>query len=144
MSDEYPVTINGKSYIFLPAVCVTADVCLQRECFLGVNLAIEGEGWGTGGPGISLDTYDRDLDRRVGTAYGCEFIRLVLTAFGVQSFREVTRRPVDVLYSKAGTCGNAMIGFRCRKMHGGSGEWMVFSEVIDPATGKPNRALAEM
>lgn len=133
--ESYPVTILGKDYIFLPAVCSRADVGFQREgLFLGVTLSIEGEGWGTCAPGITLDTYDSIFSRRVGTAYGCEFIMQVLTALGVDNFRDVSRRPVDVLYDGKHPLGQTMKGFRCRKMYGGSGEWLVWSEIIDPST----------
>lgn len=124
--------IGGEDFYYVPAVCKSATVGMQRECFLVVDMSIEGDGWGTGGPGICLDTYDDSKKKRIGTAYGCEFIRNVLEAMGVDSYDAIVNRPIDVIYSEPNAWGLAMKGFRCRKMHGGSGKWMVFANVLDP------------
>lgn len=138
MDDGVKVDINGATFYFVPAVCKNATVSLERDgCFLGVSMNIEGDGWGTGGPGICLDTYDKELGRRVGTAYGAEFIRNVLERMGVDSYRDINNRPVDILYATPNPWGETWKGFRCRKMHGGDGKWMVFADVIDPTTGMP-------
>lgn len=134
MDDSVKVEVNGKTYYYIPAVCVSADVEFQRECFLGVSMMIEGDGWGTAGPGFALCSPGKP--DRIGTAYGCQFIMDVLRALGVNGYSDVKRRPIDVLYDTPSALGTTWKGFRCRKMHGGSGKWVVFKDVIDPTTGK--------
>lgn len=42
--------------------------------------------------GITLDDYDKVKEKRVGTAYGCEIIRLILLEFGVNDFSELKNK----------------------------------------------------
>lgn len=54
-------------------------------------------GSGQGTPGHSLDTYDPQLKRRVGTAAGCDYIMRVISAFGVDSWEKIKGRTILVL-----------------------------------------------
>ncbi len=47
--------------------------------------------------GLSLDTWNEDLKRRVGTAYGCEMIRQLLLFFGVNNLNEAKGQIVYVV-----------------------------------------------
>lgn len=47
--------------------------------------------------GYGLDRYDAELKRRVGTAYGCEFIARVIRACGVTKWEDVAGRTIYVL-----------------------------------------------
>ena len=47
------------------------------------------EGCCQGIGGIVLDSYDKAKGMRVGTAYGCEMIRRILTALNVNDFSEM-------------------------------------------------------
>lgn len=55
------------------------------------------EGCSQGVGGLCLDTYDKELERRVGTAYGCEVIRQLLLFFGVNNLHEAEGQLVYVL-----------------------------------------------
>ena len=55
------------------------------------------EGTSQGIGGIALDSYDESRKNRVGTAYGCEVIRRLLLALGVNDFSEMKGRHVWVL-----------------------------------------------
>jgi len=54
------------------------------------------EGCSQGIGGIALDTYDRDKKERVGTAYGCEMIRRILTALNVDDFSDMKGKQIWV------------------------------------------------
>lgn len=47
--------------------------------------------------GYGLDRYDAEQKRRVGTAYGCEFIARVIRACGVAKWEDVAGRTIYVL-----------------------------------------------
>jgi len=47
--------------------------------------------------GFALDSYDKQRQERVGTAYGCEMIRKILTEFGVNDFSEIAHKHIWVL-----------------------------------------------
>jgi len=55
------------------------------------------EGCSQGVGGIVLDTYDKNKECRVGTAYGCEVIRQLLLALDVNDFSEMKGKHVWVL-----------------------------------------------
>ena len=47
--------------------------------------------------GIALDKYDKEKERRVGTAYGCELIRRVLVELNVNDFSEMKDKVIWVI-----------------------------------------------
>ena len=55
------------------------------------------EGMSQGVGGICLDEWDKERDSRVGTAYGCEMIRLLLIELGVNDFSEMKGKTIWVL-----------------------------------------------
>ena len=54
------------------------------------------DGFSQGIGGIALDTYNNELDTRVGTAYGCEMIRQILLALDVNDFSEMKGKYIKV------------------------------------------------
>lgn len=61
-------------------------------CFVFVKFDGAGAGFG----GYAMDTYDKALDRRVGTAYGMEFIARILSVVGVEKWEDLKGKPVRV------------------------------------------------
>ncbi len=55
------------------------------------------EGCSQGIGGIALDQYDKEKDTRIGTAFGCEVIRRLLVAFGVNDLSEMQGRTIWIL-----------------------------------------------
>ena len=55
------------------------------------------EGCSQGIGGFCLDTYDKKLDSRVGTAAGCEIIRLLLLTLKVNDFSEMKGKYIWVI-----------------------------------------------
>jgi len=54
-------------------------------CYLHLN----GEGWGSAFGGYALDEYQPAAKRRVGTAYGMEFIGAILRTLEVDSWEQL-------------------------------------------------------
>lgn len=52
--------------------------------------------------GLSLDQWDEEKERRVGTAYGCEMIIQMLKLFNVDSFEKMKDKLVYVLGEGSG------------------------------------------
>lgn len=46
--------------------------------------------------GYSLDTYNKELDKRIGTAYGLEFIINILETVGVDKWEELKGKSIRV------------------------------------------------
>lgn len=65
---------------------------------LFVDLDFGGSGQSFGG--ISLDSYDEDLKRRVGHAIGTDFILQMLSLFQVSSLDKIKGKPVYALKEK--------------------------------------------
>lgn len=73
-------------------------------------LTLEGDGWGVGFGGRVLDTYNKTLKRRVGTAYGLEQIGAILRTVGVSNWEQLkgqyVRCKTDGLGSKVSRLGH--------------------------------------
>ncbi len=67
-----------------------------------------GKSGGQGAGGMSLDTYDKVKERRVGHALGSEFILRTLRAFGVSKWEDLQGRTVFALIDK----NNRVAGFQ--------------------------------
>ena len=60
-----------------------------------INVSYE-YGLNQGIGGITLDTYNEEKKRRIGTAYGCEFIRQLLLCLDVNDFSEMKGKVIWV------------------------------------------------
>ena len=75
-----------------------ATLQIQERGILSFYVFVDYEDFGRQGVGgLSLDTWDEEKKRRVGTAYGCEMIRQLLLFFGVNNLDEVKGQHVYVL-----------------------------------------------
>ncbi len=59
-------------------------------------VTVSGDGWGCGFGGYALDQYDKDQKKRIGTAYGMEFIKRLLETLEVRTWEELKGVPVRV------------------------------------------------
>lgn len=57
---------------------------------------VSGEGWGVGFGGFALDAWDEATKKRIGTAYGCQFIADVLRVVGVDAWEKLAGQHVRV------------------------------------------------
>jgi hypothetical protein len=74
-----------------------ATLEIQERHILNFWIYVDYEEMGSQGiGGIVLDTYDKDKDSRVGTAYGCEMIRRMLLELQVDDFSEMKGKHVWV------------------------------------------------
>lgn len=64
---------------------------------LSTMLFVNYGGSSQGVGGYALDSYDKEAKRRIGTAYGCEFIIRTMKACGVDSWEKVKGRTIYVL-----------------------------------------------
>ena len=70
----------------------SAGLEIKERGILNFWIIVDYEDGGSQGiGGIALDTYDEGKKKRVGTAYGCEVIRRLLLALGVNDFSEMNR-----------------------------------------------------
>ncbi len=88
------------------------------------------EGGSQGVGGIVLDTFDKEKDSRVGTAYGCEMIRRLLMELKVNDFSEMAGRHVWVLGEGDGLSFNPS-GIKALRGDGGSEKGVVFADIAD-------------
>ena len=80
-----------------------AHLEIQERGILNFWINVDYEEFGSQGVGgICLDTYDKKLERRVGSAYGCEMIRQLLLVMGVNDFSEMKGKIIYVLHEGEG------------------------------------------
>lgn len=75
-----------------------ASLEIQGRGILNFWIHVDYEGGGSQGVGgIALDTFCKETDSRVGTAYGCEMIRRILLELCVNDFSEMKGKHVWVI-----------------------------------------------
>lgn len=87
--------------------------------------------------GICLDTFDKNLKNRIGTAYGCEMIRLLLEMFQVDNLSELNGKYIYV-YGESENGGMLSFkpqGFRALKQYGKKD--LNFKNVLEKFNPKP-------
>ena len=62
-------------------------------CFLNLNYGGSGQGFG----GYGLDGFDKAKDKRIGTAWGMEFVRRVLETMEVDSWEKLSGKHCRVI-----------------------------------------------
>jgi hypothetical protein len=76
------IEIDGTTYRVEHAQVETYRLEREDHGILTVNLSFKGESWGQGMPAMGLDEYDKEQERRVGTAFGCEYIGQIVDRLG--------------------------------------------------------------
>lgn len=94
------------------------------------SVCLEGDGWGVWFGGYALDTFDKPQNRRVGTAFGMEFISGVLRAVGVKTWEALVGQHVRV--ENTGLGGKAL-----RIGHITKNEWFDPEALAEAHRGKP-------
>lgn len=78
------------------AIITSATLGIEDHGILTVGLCFEYECGGQCFTGIALDQYDKAKKRRVGTAYGTEFVLRVLATVGVSEWSQIKGKHVRV------------------------------------------------
>ena len=71
-----------------------AGLSIEREMLTYWIYVKYEEGGGQRVGGHVLDTYNQDKERREGTQYGCEIIRIILIAFKINDLHELKGRVI--------------------------------------------------
>ena len=72
------------------AKITSATLEIKERDILSFWIYVDYEEFGSQGiGGFTLDTFDKEKNKRVGTAYGCEMIRRILNTLGVNDFSEM-------------------------------------------------------
>jgi hypothetical protein len=105
-----------------------AKLEIQERGILNFWIYVDYEDCGCQGiGGIALDTYDKDKKKRVGTAYGCEVIRRLLLALGVDDFADMKGKNIWVIGEGEGLSFMPK-GIQRLKTDGG-GDAVMFDEI---------------
>lgn len=94
-----------------------------------VHVAYE-DGCNQGVGGLALDTWNKDLERRVGTAYGCEMIRQLLLFFGVNNLTEAKGQVVYVVGEGVGLSFKPTGLKHLRILKGERPDYICFDEIL--------------
>lgn len=78
------------------ALITSATLGIEDHGLLTVSLCFEYECGCQCFGGHVLDQYDKGKERRVGTAYGCEYIQRVMAAVGVSEWSQLKGKHVRV------------------------------------------------
>ena len=84
------------------AKITSANISLEDHGILTCYLMLDYGGSGQGFGGYALDGYNKALDKRVGTAWGMEYIRRLIELFDVEHFANLKGLPcrVEASYDK--------------------------------------------
>lgn len=105
-----------------------AKLEIQERGILNFWIYVDYEDCGSQGiGGIALDTYNKDKKKRVGTAYGCEVIRRLLIALGVDDFADMKGKNIWVIGEGEGLSFRPK-GIQRLKTDGG-GDAVMFDEI---------------
>lgn len=74
-------------------------------------LNCEARGSGVGLGGRSMDEYDKETEKRVGTAYGLDLIAQMISTVGVGSWEKIPGKDVIVLHEQISMLGSIPVGF---------------------------------
>ncbi len=69
---------------------------IEDHGIMSCSITLTGDGWGQSFGGWTFDSYDKIKKERVGTAYGCEFIKRVLGTVGVESWEKLKGKHVRI------------------------------------------------
>lgn len=77
----------------------TCELLIEDHGILTLSMTFDFGGSGQGIGGYALDTFDRDRDRRVGTAGGLDFVLRTLNLFKVDRLRAIVGRTAFAVYA---------------------------------------------
>ena len=122
----------------LLAKITSANLEIQERGILNFWIIVDYEDGGSQGiGGIALDAYDEGKKKRVGTAQGCEVIRRLLLALGVNDFSEMKGKIIWVIGEGLG------FDFKPKGVQSlninGHGEAVIFSEILAEFGRQTNR-----
>lgn len=114
MGRQIAVEHGGNTLYGKVATIKRTTLGVEDHGILTATLHVQGDGWGVGVGGYSLDEPKRDEDGkflgRVPTAYGFDHVVKIMTTVGVDSWEELVGREVIVLFSTPDGWGSQSIG----------------------------------
>ncbi len=107
----------------------SANLEIQERGILNFWIFVDYEdGAGQGVGGIALDQFDKEKDRRIGTAYGCEMIRRLLLCLSVNDFSEMKGKHVWV-YGEGEGLSFKPLGLAPLHIDNSKSETLIFDDV---------------
>lgn len=114
MSRTITIEHNGKTYYGKVAKIKSTMIGVEDHGILTAYLHVEGDGWGIGVGGYSLDTPIKDENdkflRREPTAYGLDQIVQMARTVGVSTWEKLPGREVLVLFDTPNSWGSTAKG----------------------------------
>ena len=113
------------------AIISKASLEIQERGILNFWIHVDYEkGCSQGIGGICLDTYDKENEKRVGTAFGCEVIRRLLLELKVNDFAEMKGRHIWV-YGEGEGLRFTPKGISSLKTDNSNSKPVIFQEIIN-------------
>jgi len=113
------------------AKITSAKLEIKERGILNFWIFVDYEDFGSQGiGGLALDQWDKEKDRRVGTAYGCEMIRRLLETLNVNDFSEMKDQMIWV-YGEGDGLGFRPKGIEPLRVSGLNKEPLMFDDVFN-------------
>ena len=107
----------------------SASLEIKERGILTFSIAVDYEnGASQGIGGIALDTFDKELNSRVGTAYGCEMIRQLLLTLDVNDFSQMRGKDIWVLVEGEGL---SLKPIGIQTLRADNGRSLIFNDVYN-------------
>lgn len=114
----------------------SAHLEIKERGVLNFWIKVDYEDLGSQGiGGLCLDTFNKEKDKREGTAYGCEMIRRLLLELDVNDFSEMKNKIIWVLGEGEGFSFKPL-GIQRLSVNGGNNKPLIFSEVFEEFKNK--------
>lgn len=110
MSRTTTVEHGGTTYYGRVAAITSTHLGKEDHGILSAYLTCQGDGWSISVGGYALDTYDRERDRRIPTAYGLDHLVQIMRAVGVDRWESIPRTRVLVLFTSPSALGATAVG----------------------------------
>lgn len=77
-------------------------ISIDREHCLTAWVFVQGDGWGCGFGGYSLDTWNEQKQARIGTAYGMEFIKRIMETLESETWEGLAGKSIRIVTDGCG------------------------------------------
>ena len=110
MTRTITVEHAGETYAGRIGTITTTLLGMEDHGIFTTSLLVEWPSSGVSVGGFALDSYEKDLDRRAGTAYGLDHVMQILETVGVEKWEDVRGKEVIVLFEGDGGWGARSVG----------------------------------
>lgn len=110
MTRTITIKDGDRTYSGRAGTITSTRLGVQEHGIMTAYLTVEWQKGGVGVGGFALASYDKDLDRHIGSAYGMDHVMRILDTVGVEKWEDLRGKQVIVLFGDDGGWGSRSVG----------------------------------